>query len=306
MKLAILEENTKATKELVKLKSKQDEHEEEENFSNIPTEKQDENKSSYSFKLEDEKDTGWINFGILQAESLKASYTLPQQTENATPRLKPEKFVFQDSPLFSPLSPVSVASSRRDLFPRFTTILPTAESPKRTTTLRWQKSMEQSFHSKEEFTTEHNNNNKKVAKKKSYVNEGSVAASQLTKGSKKDRLSIIYVTALTQKHYPKILNALIYFFYFGLLALLVAQFILKISVDNNISLLSAKKNILRNAQLSNFDIVQCAGAFRILENLESGRLTSAELGAFELAASGYIDFISQAFSALSQSVQECI
>jgi len=115
--------------------------------------------------------------------------------------------------------------------------------------------------------------------KKSDINKAiSVGTSKWSKFSQQKRICNLYKISLNTKHYQRTFQILTVLFFFVFLTLLVCQAILRQTLDENVTALASKKDILRCAQARTYQLINIQVVVRILWDLKQGTLLPASFG----------------------------
>ena len=118
----------------------------------------------------------------------------------------------------------------------------------------------------------------------------SVAGSQGSISSRYKKIALAYKTALNTKTVSKLFKITCALFYIWLLGVFITQFLLKSTLDDTIDSLIVKNDILSNAQSVQYYLIQSAGLLRVIWDLESARLTLAEMGIFGFFSSALVGY----------------
>jgi len=246
------------------------------------TEMFEENEYSDEFKSENEKQQGWIDFGILNSPD---RYTTPTtQPLYMTTALGVDPLATNEGFLMSPLnSPTSTAPLKLSVRSQFDPIqLQQPQQPKSPLlSFTHRQTNSQSLKGDNipsPSMRRMQDNKKRAVDMKELLAEGSVHDSNWSKTSQKKKISNAYKTALNLKFYSKQFAIFLVAFYLILFGVFVAQLILHLNVESTINNVLGKKDVLSYAQQTNFGLVQLTGMFRALENLEGNKFTPAELG----------------------------
>ena len=229
------------------------------------------------FKSEDEKHIGWIDFGALKSDGpLKSPTTL--LGENLTTN---------EGNLLSPSNgQISFNTSLNKL----------------RGVLKLQKVVD-----KTSKTTKSGNEDPRVINMmRPIAAEASLATTKWSKTSQQRKISNAFKTALAIKYYPKYFNVLWLSFYLTLFAIFATQVNLKVTLDNTISELMVKKEILSNSQLRTYNLVLNQEVFRLIWNMKSGRFSPAQLGVFVLLDGIFAQTAVSTLKSLAQTNQNLL
>ena len=125
----------------------------------------------------------------------------------------------------------------------------------------------------------------KMSRKDHIRSRLSVATSRLSKFSLQKRISYLYEVSLNTKYYPKLYKLLLGLFCLAFILLIVSQFVLKDTLDNNVENLRASKDILRGAQLRNYQQITVASTARMTWEIHTGGMEPSTFGSFASFAS---------------------
>jgi len=245
---------------------------------------EDDGNDSGFFKSENEKQNGWIDLHMLSSpERYVQTTTQPMYLTTAGGG---DPLATNDGYLLSPLSsPSSV--------PLKFSVRSNLEEKPRSPLLSFSKQHTSNSHSMKNVDAPspsmRRQNKRRVTEIKELIAEGSVHDSNWSKTSQKKKISNAYKSALNLKYYSKKFTTFLISFYLILFGVFVAQLVLHLKVDSTVKNILGKKDVLSNAQTTNFYLIQTTGILRALQNLENNKFTAAELGSIFAPPFVYID-----------------
>jgi len=107
-------------------------------------------------------------------------------------------------------------------------------------------------------------------------NKSSLNGSSNSKANQQRRVEISFKASLNMKSSSRVFHFLCSAFYLTILALIIAQIVIIITLDENTTTLRIRKDILRNAQLRNFLSVNLEGLVRIIWDFNAGTITAQD------------------------------
>jgi len=256
------------------------------------TEMFQDHEDSDEFKSENEKQQGWIDFGILSSPDRYATPTT--QPIYMTTALGVGQLTTNEGLLLSPLnSPTSTAPLKFSVRSQFGPLHQPQQPKSPLLTFSHRQTNSQSMKGDNVPSPSMRRvqeSKRRVVDMKELMAEGSVHDSSWSKTSQKKKISNAYQTALNLKFYSKQFAMFLVLFYLILFGVFLAQWILHLNIDSTINNVLGKKDILSYAQETNFCLVQLTGMFRALENLEGNKFTPAELGSIYGPPLFYLSF----------------
>ena len=132
----------------------------------------------------------------------------------------------------------------------------------------------------------------------------SINTSNRSKRSHHERISKMFRISLDTPYYPRILQALSFALFIILLILIASQLILKFSLDQTVSHIKLKRDILRNAQFRNYELVALEAIVRAFLEANSGAFSSEILGALAPLLSNFNEMVSEVVDLLASSNQD--
>lgn len=234
-----------------------------------------ERNNSEEFQFENEKKDGWINFlslGISQNDNEKE----PTVTVTSANRARENNFTTTENLCQYPMTSatgrplITLASHRSQLL-----VNSHQDKARRQSERSFTKISEEVDETPKAARQTNEEDRVKI-----MMNEvaRSINSSKLSKSSQQRKLSMAYKSALDTRFYPRLFEISFLLFY-GMIAILyVSQILLHIKVDETVENITQRKEILENAQLSNFFLVNAAGIYRVLSDAISGQFSAVELG----------------------------
>jgi len=237
---------------LKEINTQKNEHSDEIQLTQPESKEQDEEEfedNRADFEFEDEKQAGWIPLETLNPQKAR------QPTRDTLgPTAAGETFPTMEDHLLSPKSNHGLLSPR---------------SP--TNNLR-AKSLSKIPRNKK--INEGENKHHVIIPEKAV----SMASSQVSIHSKKQKIEEAFQAALAVKQYPRSWFCLFFMFYFGIAAIFGIQLSLKIFLEDDFSTFILKKQVLTDAQSRNYYLLSSQISLQLALDYQSGRITLGDFG----------------------------